>query len=959
MKFNTIFQKKFPNWSELEKVIENLPTAKEKGNVFEEFIFSYLNIKSQLYQIKEVYMSNDIPTEYLSKYLIEKNDSGVDGLMILNDNKVAAYQVKFRSKRVKPRYDELAKFWVEARNTDINYTIANCYSITDLSKKNDKHLQILVDEFESLDTLFFEQLYEFTNNKSKTLKKRYSPFTFQKNIIKDVVNGFSNADRGKLIAACGTGKTLTALWITEAMDAENVLFLAPSLALIKQTLESWSDQSNYPFNYLCVCSDKSVTNQLDDDDGDMLISELNVPVSTKPSEIVDFLSTKTKNKKYIFSTYQSLQVLAEAISYTNNFTFDLTIFDEAHRTAGVKDSQLFSFALNNQSISSKKRLFMTATERLIKPKLKKAALESGRELFSMDDEVKYGKVFHKYNFGDAIADKVISEYEIIVAGIQKSDYYNWIKENKELETLINSNTEYSTAHVLFTQLILAKAIKEYPIQKVISFHSSVKNAQIFTGNVANTIPLNSILKQINANISDDNLFISHVNGSMKSGDRKEILDKFKSTEFALVSNAKCLTEGVDVPVIDSVYFVDHKSSLIDIVQACGRALRKPNAKEDKTAFFLIPILIPDKIEGDEIINLEAFEIVFNVIQSLREQDNRLAAWINELNKKAVKGKIPKFIEGQWNPITLSFPSSIDIKLFEEQLYLKIADVNKNPTSESLKSPITYGPKARKSSQKRIFKTLGDYSFDTYFKNLVEPTLQAFKNKNYALDLNSIKINNNNVSHTKRLGLIIDENKKYSITPLGEKYLNGEITNEELFKRQMLRYFSSLEDGSSERILFPYRTCLKVLFEVEKINIHEFTFAIYSMDDSSEESIERAVSDIFYIREHYKNLALINQANKQAILIELNNYFGTNYNETEIWTQRTTIYNQFAYFRNHLSLFSDFIEIDKLGSIVLIKEKLVKARNVLSVDNRMEFDKSVKSLISKYIQPFLNIVIFTL
>ncbi len=964
MKFSSIFQKKYSSWKELEKVIEGLPTTKQRGDAFEEFVFAYLNIKKQLYQVKEVFMSTEIPTKYLTKYKIEKKDSGVDGLIIREDDKAAAYQVKFRTNRVKPKYDELAKFWVEGKHTDFNYTIANCYSVTDLSQKNEKHLQVLVDEFDLLDANFFNAFFAFANNKTLKEKKKHTPHDFQKEIIKDVVAGFKKDDRGKLIAACGTGKTLTALWITEKMENDTVLFLAPSLALIKQTLESWADQAKFPFSYLSVCSDKTVSSDLDD--GDISTSELNVPVTTTPSEIVDFIKTKTNSKKYVFSTYQSLQVVAEAMSYTNNFTFDLIIFDEAHRTAGAKETQLFGFALTNQSISSKKRLFMTATERLIKPRLKKAAKEAGKVIFSMDDETVYGKTFHKYNFGDAISDEVISDYEIVVAGIQQSDYYKWIKENKDLEALVNSNAEYSTAQILFSQLILAKAIKEYPIQKIISFHSSVKNATLFVGEIANTIPLKNVIKQFNKNITDDNLFISHVNGSMPTGDRKEILDIFKETEFALVSNARCLTEGVDVPIIDSVYFVDNKSSLIDIVQACGRALRKPDATKPKTAFFLIPILIPDNIKGSEVVNLEAFETVFNVIQSLRDQDNRLAEWINELNRNAAKGKLPKYGKGKWKPVTLSLPQSIDLTSFEEHLYLKIADVNKNPSSENFKVARVYGKKERKSSQKRIFKTIGDTAFESYMNNLVKPTMVKYKKGKKTIPSNKLDIlsssgkkSHNNVSHTERLGLIMKDKKEYSITPLGELFLKGKIKDTELFKRQMLRYFSSLEDGNAERILFPYRACIKILLEVGNINLNEFTLAIYSMDDSRPESIERAIADINYLRDNYKNLGLVNEANRKTILKELNDYFGTNYSETEIWTQKTTIYNQFTYFRNHLALFTEFIKIDSEGKILLIEKNAAKARHLLSLDNRLEFENNHQTLLSKYIQPFLSFVIFTI
>lgn len=949
MKFNIIFKNKFSSFKELEQLIEALPTTKQRGDAFEEFIFAYLNIKKQLYQVKEVFMSTTIPSKYLTKYKIEKKDSGIDGLIIRNDNTVAAYQVKFRTGRIKPSYGELSKFWVEAKNTQLNYTIANCYSITNLSKKNSKHLQILIDEFDILDDTFFEELFAFTNNKTLIKKKKHTPREFQKKIIKDVVKGFNKYDRGKLIAACGTGKTLTSLWITEEMKNKTVLFLAPSLALIKQTLESWSDQAVLPFNYLCVCSDKSVSGNLDN--GDISTSELNIPVTTDLFEIVKFTKKKTSINKYIFSTYQSLEVLAESMRFANNFKFDLIIFDEAHRTAGAKESQLFVFALTNQSICAKKRLFMTATERLINPRLQKAAKVVGKPIFSMDDETIYGKTFHKYNFGDAISDNIISDYEIIVAGIQQSDYYKWIKDNKDIEASLNSNIEYSNAQILFSQLILAKAIKEYPISKIISFHSSVNNAKLFTGTIANTFPLQSVIQKFNKNISNDNLFISHVNGSMSTGDRKEILDIFEDTEFSLISNARCLTEGVDVPIIDSVYFVDNKNSLIDIVQACGRALRKTDSTSLKKAFFLIPILIPDKIKDSDILNLDAFETVFNVIQSLRDQDNRLAEWINELNKNAVKGKFQKFGTGNWKPVSLSLPKSINLSSFEEHLYLKIADINKNPSSEKFKESKVYGKKERKSSQKRIFKTLGDYKVDTYYSNLVNPTLNLFKGNSVALDISKIKINNNNVSHTKRLGLIVDDKKKYTITPLGEKYLKGDIKDNELFKRQMLRYFSSLEDGNSERILFPYRACIKVLLEVGSLNMQEFAFAIYSMDDSTPESIERAIDDVNYLKENFKNLNLINEANRISILKEMNDYFGTNYNVTEIWTKRTTIYNLFGYFRNHLSLFNDFIKIDNEGNIILIDKKAPKARHLLSLDNRLEYENNLTKLISKYIQPF--------
>ena len=958
MIYNELLKKKHKDWSSLEQEIEQLTTTYEKGEVFEQFIYAYLLLNSQFYQISEVHRSTEIPKKYLEKYKLEKKDSGVDGLIILENGKGAGYQVKFRSNRKKPSYDELAKFWVEAQHTDINYTIANCYSVTNLSKKQEKHLQILVDDFDVLDEEFFKSLFTLTNNRKIIKRVKYEPYDFQKEIIKDTVNGFKSSNRGKVIAACGTGKTLTSLWITEKINAKTVLFLAPSLALIKQTLEAWANQSNRPFSYLAVCSDKSVSLN-EEDNGDIAVSELNIPVTTNITEISDFLISKNIDTKYVFSTYQSLPVIAEAFLGIDDLEFDLTIFDEAHRTAGAKESSLFSLALDDNNIPSSKRLFMTATQRMLRPKLKKIAADQDRLVFSMDDEAIYGKLFHSYNFGKAINDKIISDYEIIVAGIQESELKNWIANNKELEVLNETdNTTFTTAQTLFTQIILAKAIESYPINKVISFHSSVNNAKVFSGTIGNGNNLDTLITKVNKSIGSADLFIDHINGSMSAGNRQEKLDEFKNSKYGLISNARCLTEGIDVPIIDSIYFVDNKNSIIDIVQACGRALRKPLSIPDKTAFFIIPVLIPDDSTSSDIVNMESFEMVYSVLQALRDQDDRLDEWINEINQGAVKGKFTKYKKGSKNPIKFFLPNSINIDDFADKLYLKIATVNANPTNVLYEPTVKYGKNERKSGYKRIFKTLGDYSVDSYFSSLVRPTIDKYKPSKTTITNKEAKINNNNVSHTLRLGLIVKDKKNYNITPFGKKYLDGKIDNTTLFKRQMLRYSTYLEDSNESRLLFPYRACLKIIEQTKSLNFFEFAFGVNTLYDSSNESVQEAINSIFILREKYPNLLLVNEANRDTILNELNELFGSQYSLTDIWTKRTTLYNQYGYFRNHLSVFSDFIEIEK-QVICLIPEKINKLNQLLALDNRLEYEKDHKAILKKYVSPFLNFVIFTL
>lgn len=940
MIYSNLLKKHYSDWPSLEKAIEALPTAKARGNVFEEFTFAYFTIKKQMYQIAEIYPSADIPDKYRKAFKLgnkQHQDSGVDGLIITNEGKSIAYQCKFRSGRVKPTYEELTKFWSDGRYCDYCCTVANSFAVSNLSDKHEENLQILAKDFDSLDQEFFDQLYDLVNNENAGKNKVfYEPYDYQKRIIKEVLVGFSVENRGKVIAACGTGKTLTSLWIVEAMKAETVLFLAPSISLVKQTLEAWADQAKIPFTYLCVCSDNTVSSNIDDDEADISVSQLGVPVTTNINEIAKFLDHTKGKVRYIFSTYQSADKISEA-QKTAKDTFDLIICDEAHRTAGMRSN--FSLALEDQFICSKKRLFMIATERMVRPLLKRHLEENGKVIFSMDDENVYGPLFSQYNFGAAIKDKTISDYKIVVAGVKESEVYNYIAENKHISVGdLDNNEKTTTAEILYSKILLAKAMGEFPIKKTISFHSSIRKAKDFVAENSNDISLSDVIREFNEHITEDNLFIDNINCQLDSGSRAQILNKFKNTEYSVISNAKCLTEGVDVPIIDSVYFIDRKKSLVDIVQACGRALRTQNGI-DKTAYFIIPILIPESSVAEEILNSEEFEIVYNIIQALRSQDNRLEDWINRLNNEYVRtGRIGSDCTDDDVPIIIQI-EGIDIKQFSDELYVQIATVNANP--DNIRRPTTFGAGERKTGHARIFKTIGDYAAERFFSSLVDPTIKIYKDKNSkCLSIADIKIDNNNISHTYRLGLIEKSGKNYSLTPLGEYYLSGRIKPQDLFRKQMLRYSNSLEDNKIAHTLFPYRACLEVLknLEVKKLTFNEFAFCIYPMYDSTPDSIKRAVDDINYLRQKYPRLKAINIANRPQILQLLNTYFGTTLTITDIWgTAGTTVKNLYSYFKNHLSLFEDIIEIKNRE--ICIKPGV----NANDIDKLLEIDKNIEKV----------------
>lgn len=272
---------------------------------------------------------------------------------------------------------------------------ANCTNLPKVSSKKKNQMSILLNTFMELDKEFFDGFLAYLkgDSTSSVKIKKATPdgdHSYQKELIEQIVAGLEKNDRGKFIAACGIGKTLIAMWVQETMKANTVLFVVPSLAFIKQTLDSWVRNCNIPFSFLCVCSDSSVVS-LEEDDINTISSDVDFPVTTSPTEIQKFLSGSAE-KKIVFVTYNSLDAISNAL-YDTDYEFKLGIFDESHRTAGTKDSKMFVYGMEDKYIPIKKRLFMTATERLVSPGLKAHVDNAENVIFSMDDVTKYGPTF--------------------------------------------------------------------------------------------------------------------------------------------------------------------------------------------------------------------------------------------------------------------------------------------------------------------------------------------------------------------------------------------------------------------------------------------------------------------------------------------------------------------------------------------------------------------------------------
>jgi superfamily II DNA or RNA helicase len=937
---NNIFLKKYNSWRELEKEIEGLATAYERGEAFEEFAFLYFKIRSTYHQVENIWRVADVPSSVLSILNIERSDAGVDGLIKNVNGSYTAYQVKFRSNRKKPSYSELTKFWQEGRNCDFHLTFSNCNELTPLCSKNPKHLQVLSLELDGLEEDFFSKLVNLLET-SKLIKMRFMPYEYQEKMILDVVEGFRNTNRGKLIAACGTGKTLTALWISERLKSKKILFIAPSIALIKQTLRSWSDQTLDPFQYICICSDISVADNIDDT-GDLNVIEFGVPVTTDPELIADRLRKFGGGVSVVFSTYQSLGALRSAVKLAN-YKFELAFFDEAHRTAGANSSDSFSLALLDENIPIEKRLFMTATQRLIKPAVLKKAAQLNRVVFSMDDNNIYGRLFHRFSFGEAIQQKVIADYRIVIAGVRSSQIYEWIKDNKILVDLETKSQDFKdSASNIFKQILLFKVMQKFQVKKTVSFHNSIKLAKQFVfGNAEFGASLSATFRALDPKVDMSNYFFSHINGGFNASSRQDILNEFKDSESGIVSNSRCLTEGVDVPIIDSIYFVDPRNSLVDIVQACGRALRIPRNGDVKLAYFIIPILIPDG-DPEDALNKIDYDMIHMLIQSLRDQDSRLDQWVEKLNLSLVKPSLPGN-EPEPGFVECFLPTEFNIQKFEKHIYARIGDVNKNPEESALDEIKKL--KSRKSGIKRVFRTIGDYGVDSYYSSLIKPALEEFHSPNQIIEKQLISgINNNAVSHGIKLGAFEETGSgKFQLTEVGKIIKSRSHEFNKIFGLQILKYF----EISGSKILFPYREILKLLCEYGSISYFEFCFAIYSATDVHPNVHKTLVERFDFIRKTFSNLGVASDNNKLEILKTLNSELSTNLTPKDVWTSATTVSNQWGYWRNHLTLFDQITKIGNDKSLTISSEGIFSIQALLEATHFIEGISSGENLLKIY------------
>ncbi|MEO7841613.1 MAG: type ISP restriction/modification enzyme [Anaerolineales bacterium] len=488
--------------------------------------------------------------------------------------------------------------------------------------------------------------------KARTAKK--SLLQHQKVALEMAHEYYKTAERGKLIMACGTGKTFTSLRIAEneTNGQGTILFLVPSIALLGQALREWSADAKEPINAICICSDPQVSKQKkkQDDIDALSVVDLALPASTDPKDILEqFMATKKKaGMTVVFSTYQSIDVIARAqkILLKNSFKeFDLIVCDEAHRTTGVtlsgESEKDFVKVHNANFIQAKKRLYMTATPRLYSDDAKSKAAQADAVLASMDDEALYGSEIYRIGFGEAVEKGLLTDYKVLILTLSDLDVPAAVQNIISKDSEIDTNDAYKLigcVNALSKQFIgddgKTREIDPEPMRRAVAFCPTIAASKKITStfNELSNVYLNSLppVKREQMVVVES----QHMDGTMSALARDEGLSWVKAptdgNECRILTNVRVLSEGVDVPSLDAVMFLSAKNSQVDVVQSVGRVMRRSQGK--KYGYIIIPVVVPADVEPDKALDdNERYKVVWTVLNALRAHDDRFNATVNKID----------------------------------------------------------------------------------------------------------------------------------------------------------------------------------------------------------------------------------------------------------------------------------------------------------------------------------------
>lgn len=645
----------------LKTLRQNAQTNREQGTYFEDLIVQYFK-NEPFYQ--NLYDKVLTYSAWADEQDLDKRDAGIDLVATTHGTgEFHAIQCKFYDENYRIQKSDIDSFFTASGKKQFTQRII-VSTTNNWSQHAEDALQNQQPPVTKIDLNDLENSQidwsKYQPNQEPILKEKKELRDHQKAALKTVEDGLSTADRGKLIMACGTGKTFTSLKIAEKLAGKNkrVLFLVPSLSLLSQTLTEWTQESATPLNSFAVCSDSDVGKKRkkdDEDDVKTFTHELRYPATTNAARLAFEMQKRhdPHHMSVVFSTYHSIEVISKAQKNHGLEDFDLIICDEAHRTTGQtfddKDESNFVQVHDANFIKSAKRLYMTATPRIYGNEAKAIAEKDKIAICSMDDEALYGETLFTINFSEAVKQGLLVDYKVIVLAVDSQHVSDRLQHLLKDEN--NALKVDDAARIIGCWKALSKQDAQEdltddanPMRRAVAFCQVIEPQSASSKKVSSkkirdmfaTVVEEYKKQEAASNELATKLVcqVQHVDGSMNASQKEEKLNWLKE-EFAentcrILSNVRCLSEGVDVPALDAVLFLTPRNSQVDVVQSVGRVMR--NAEGKKRGYVILPVVIPSGMEANESLDKnQNYKVVWQVLQALRSHDDRFDALTNKLD----------------------------------------------------------------------------------------------------------------------------------------------------------------------------------------------------------------------------------------------------------------------------------------------------------------------------------------
>lgn len=633
-------------------------TEREKGTYFEELILCYLRNEATY---RDLYAQVWTYSDWAKWQGIDGRDVGIDLVAQTTTGEYHAIQCKLYAEDYRLQKGDIDSFFTASGKKPFVHRI-----IVSTTNHWSEHAEdALRDQQPSVSKIDLHDLENsqidwnsYAPKAAPVLKSKKQLREHQQAALAAAQSGLTSADRGKLIMACGTGKTFTALKIAETLagKGKRVLFLVPSLNLLSQTLTEWTQESEIPLHSFAVCSDSDVgkKRKKEDDTVQTFTHELRYPATTEAARLATEMGKRhdDQHMSVVFSTYHSIDVISRAQLENGLVDFDLIICDEAHRTTGAtfesEDESAFVRVHDNAYIRSAKRIYMTATPRIYGDGAKASAEKDNVALCSMDDEALYGKELFVITFSEAVRRGLLCDYKVIVLAVEEAHVsrriQNLLKDPDNQLKVDDAAKIIGCWKALSKQGLADDLVGDgHAMQRAVAFCQVIEIAKAGKTHKVSSKQIASMFQSVVEAYQEEEEFeqvarlnceAEHVDGSMNASEKEAKLAWLKEASpdntCRILSNVRCLSEGVDVPALDAVLFLTPRNSQVDVVQSVGRVMR--NAPGKKRGYVILPVVIPVGVEPHEALNdNQTYKVVWQVLQALRSHDDRFDAMVNKLD----------------------------------------------------------------------------------------------------------------------------------------------------------------------------------------------------------------------------------------------------------------------------------------------------------------------------------------